>query len=137
MIPDEAMALWDYNLSISKTSIVDTNNNGSYGGSDSTTEFYPGQNIQYNLNYNEVGTWWSWIIISDILPDGVCFRLWTITATPGQIVTYYSDTSFTQPYTPNGSAGTYDCAIKSFKITKNPTCVSTKLFLHDTFFSQT
>lgn len=125
VIPDYAEALWDYNLSVVKTAIVDSNNNGSYWWSDSTTEFYPSQTIQYNLNYSEVGTGGSGVILSDVLPDGVCFRLGSIPSMIGQTIAYFSDTSFSTPYVPNGAVGSYDCIVKSFKVVKNPSCVTT------------
>ena len=102
---------------IEKSAIVDSNSDGLFGGSDSTTAVGKGKSIQYTLKYDNIGNFNAkHVVISDSLPDEVSFEMGSLTLPALGTVEYSTDRGMNRDYISTKSAGEEDEAITDVRV---------------------
>jgi uncharacterized repeat protein (TIGR01451 family) len=103
---------------IEKSAIVDRDEDGIFGSiGDSSTTVEKGQNIQYQLHYDNIGNYTAEnVVLRDSLPAEVCFEIGSIALSGGHTIEYSTDKGMTWGYMSNKKTGEEDCAITDFRI---------------------
>jgi uncharacterized repeat protein (TIGR01451 family) len=80
-------------MMVSKHAIVDSNDDGNFDtATDSTTVATPGKQVQYTLEYDNIGNYNAEnVIITDSMPAEVCLELGSIALPFGATIEYSTD----------------------------------------------